>query len=106
MKTIIEPFRIKSVEPIRKTRRAEREQILRDAGLSHRAADKIARVWNLANVNEPVAQVEQLTKQRRRHRIGQVRDHGLLKMPMASRASAFLAPFPRTRQGQGKLMGH
>ncbi len=31
MKTIIEPFRIKSVEPIRMTSREEREQILRDA---------------------------------------------------------------------------
>jgi tyrosine phenol-lyase len=32
VKTIIEPFRIKSVEPIRMTTRAEREQYLRDAG--------------------------------------------------------------------------
>lgn len=31
MKTIIEPFRIKSVEPLRLTTREEREQILRDA---------------------------------------------------------------------------
>jgi tyrosine phenol-lyase len=31
MKTIIEPFRIKSVEPLRMTTREEREQILRDA---------------------------------------------------------------------------
>ncbi|CAN5883892.1 tryptophanase [soil metagenome] len=32
MRTIIEPFRIKSVEPIRMTTRTEREQRLRDAG--------------------------------------------------------------------------
>ncbi|MGD0306873.1 MAG: tryptophanase [Candidatus Acidiferrales bacterium] len=32
IKTIIEPFRIKSVEPIRQTTRAEREKILRAAG--------------------------------------------------------------------------
>lgn len=32
MKTIIEPFRIKSVEPLRHTTREEREQVLRGAG--------------------------------------------------------------------------
>ena len=32
MKTIIEPFRIKSVEPLRKTSRAEREKLLEQAG--------------------------------------------------------------------------
>jgi tryptophanase len=32
MKTIIEPFKIKSVEPIRMTTREERERVLRDAG--------------------------------------------------------------------------
>ena len=32
MKTIIEPFRIKSVEPLRHTSRAERERYLREAG--------------------------------------------------------------------------
>jgi tyrosine phenol-lyase len=32
MKTIIEPFRIKSVEPLRHTSRAERDQYLREAG--------------------------------------------------------------------------
>ena len=31
MKTIIEPFRIKSVEPIRMTTREEREQCITDA---------------------------------------------------------------------------
>src|SRR5438046_9890589 len=34
MKTIIEPFRIKSVEPLRFTTRAQREQLLADAGLN------------------------------------------------------------------------
>ena len=33
MKTIIEPFRIKIVEPLRVTTRAERERILRRGGL-------------------------------------------------------------------------
>jgi tryptophanase len=32
MKTIIEPFRIKSVEPLRRTTREQREQILREVG--------------------------------------------------------------------------
>ena len=32
MKTIIEPFRIKSVEPLRRTTREQREQFLQDAG--------------------------------------------------------------------------
>ena len=32
MKTIIEPFRIKSVEPLRHTTREERERVLRQAG--------------------------------------------------------------------------
>src|SRR6202162_5532961 len=32
MKTIIEPFRIKSVEPLRRTTEIERERILREAG--------------------------------------------------------------------------
>ena len=34
MQTIIEPFRIKVVEPIRMTTREERERILRDAGFN------------------------------------------------------------------------
>jgi tryptophanase len=34
MRTIIEPFRIKSVEPIRMTTRAQREQLLASAGLN------------------------------------------------------------------------
>ena len=33
-KTLIEPFRIKSIEPIRMTSRAEREQLLQDAHLN------------------------------------------------------------------------
>jgi tryptophanase len=32
MKTIIEPFRIKSVEPLRRTTEEEREQLLKQAG--------------------------------------------------------------------------
>jgi tryptophanase len=32
MKTIIEPFRIKSVEPLRMTTREERERLLKAAG--------------------------------------------------------------------------
>src|ERR1700726_433254 len=42
MKTIIEPFRIKSVEPLRRTTRAERERLLTQAGFNLfelRAAD-------------------------------------------------------------------
>ena len=31
MKTIIEPFRIKMIEPIKLTTREEREQLIRDA---------------------------------------------------------------------------
>lgn len=34
MKTIIEPFRIKSVEPLRHTTREERQQVLREAGFN------------------------------------------------------------------------
>jgi tryptophanase len=34
MRTIIEPFRIKSVEPIRLTTRAERERLIREAGFN------------------------------------------------------------------------
>ena len=32
MKTIIEPFRVKVVEPIKMTTRAERDRYLKDAG--------------------------------------------------------------------------
>jgi tryptophanase len=32
MRTIIEPFRIKSIEPIRMTTRAERERLIDEAG--------------------------------------------------------------------------
>jgi tryptophanase len=32
VKTIIEPFRIKSVEPLRRTTRQQREQFLEEAG--------------------------------------------------------------------------
>ena len=35
-RTIIEPFRIKSVEPIHWTTRAQREQLLRAAGIQDR----------------------------------------------------------------------
>jgi len=34
VKTIIEPFRIKSVEPLRRTTREEREKLLSDAGFN------------------------------------------------------------------------
>ena len=34
MKTIIEPFKIKMVEPIKMTTREEREQILKKAGFN------------------------------------------------------------------------
>jgi tryptophanase len=49
MKTIIEPFKIKSVEPLRFTRRVERERILKDAG------------YNLFNIHADNVLIDLLT---------------------------------------------
>ena len=49
MKTIIEPFRIKSVEPLRFTSRSERTQILQAAG------------YNLFNIHADDVLIDLLT---------------------------------------------
>jgi tryptophanase len=49
MKTIIEPFKIKSVEPLRFTRRKERQTILKEAG------------YNLFNIHADDVLIDLLT---------------------------------------------